>query len=141
VQALFSFFIAPLFATVLLGMMWKRATPKGGFWGLLAGTSSSIGMYIWVQKVPSALQYIALSPNAKDMAENMFRALWCGLICAVVTVVVSLLTQPKPESELVGLVYGCTEIPSEGDLPVYKRPIFWAGVVAAVFVAIQIIFW
>jgi SSS family solute:Na+ symporter len=59
----------------------------------------------------------------------------------VVTVVVSLLTQPKPESELVGLVYGCTEIPSEGDLPVYKRPIFWAGVVAAVFVAIQIIFW
>ena len=141
VQALFSFFIAPLFGTVLLGMMWKRATPKGGFWGLLAGTSSSIGMYIWVQRVPGALQYIALSPNAKDMAENMFRALWCGLICAVVTVVVSLLTQPKPESELVGLVYGCTKIPSEGDLPVYQRPIFWAGIVAAVFVAIQIIFW
>jgi SSS family solute:Na+ symporter len=56
-------------------------------------------------------------------------------------VVVSLLTKPKPESELTGLVYGCTPIPSEGDMPVYKRPIFWAGVVAAVFVAIQIIFW
>jgi SSS family solute:Na+ symporter len=75
------------------------------------------------------------------MAENMFRALWSGLICAAVTVVVSLLTKPKPESELVGLVYGCTEIPSEGNVPVYKRSIFWAGVVAAVFVAIQIIFW
>ena len=43
VQALFSFFIAPLFGTVLLGMLWKRATPAGGFWGLLAGTLSSIG--------------------------------------------------------------------------------------------------
>ena len=43
VQALFSFFIAPLFGTVMLGMLWKRATPAGGFWGLLAGTLSSIG--------------------------------------------------------------------------------------------------
>src|SRR6202158_1386366 len=47
VQALFSFFIAPLFGTVILGMLWKRATPAGGFWGLLAGTLSSVGMYIW----------------------------------------------------------------------------------------------
>ena len=50
VQALFSFFIAPLFGTVLLGMLWKRATGPGGFWGLLAGTGSSIGMWAWVQK-------------------------------------------------------------------------------------------
>jgi SSS family solute:Na+ symporter len=141
VQALFSFFIAPLFSTVLLGMLWKRTTPAGGFWGLLAGTASSIGMYTWVKLDPSAIQYIALSSSAKDMAENMFRALWSGLICALVTVVVSLLTKPKPESELVGLVYGCTEIPSEGNLPVYQRPIFWAGVVAAAFVVVQIIFW
>ena len=49
VQALFSFFIAPLFGTVLLGMLWKRATPAGGFWGLLAGTVSSIGMWAWVK--------------------------------------------------------------------------------------------
>ena len=66
------------------------------------------------RSIPAALRYIALSPYAKDMAENMFRALWSGLICALVTVVVSLVTKPKPESELVGLVYGCTEIPSEG---------------------------
>jgi SSS family solute:Na+ symporter len=141
VQALFSFFIAPLFSTVLLGMLWKRTTPAGGFWGLLAGTMSSIGMYAWVKIDPAAIRFIALSPYAKDMAENMFRALWSGLICALVTVVVSLVTKPKPESELVGLVYGCTEIPSEGDLPVYQRPIFWAGVVAAAFVVLQIIFW
>ncbi len=54
VQALFSFFIAPLFGTVLLGMLWKRATPAGGFWGLLAGTASSIGMWAWVKLDPSA---------------------------------------------------------------------------------------
>ena len=141
VQALFSFFIAPLFGTVLLGMLWKRATPKAGFWGLLTGTVCSIGMYAWVTIDHSALRYIALSPDAKDMAENMFRALWSGLICIAVTVIVSLFTQPKPESELVGLVYGCTKIPSEGHLPLWQRPIFWAGAILAVFVTLQIIFW
>ncbi len=141
VQALFSFFIAPLFGTVILGMLWKRATPAGGFWGLLAGTLSSIGMWAWVKIDPGALAYIALSANAKDMAENMYRGLWSWLICVIVTVVVSLLTQPKPDSELSGLVYGCTVIPHEQHLPLYKRPLFWAGIVAAVFVVFNLIFW
>ncbi|HTP35970.1 MAG TPA: sodium:solute symporter family protein [Candidatus Acidoferrales bacterium] len=141
VQALFSFFIAPLFGTVLLGMLWKRATPAGGFWGLMAGTGSSIAMYLWVKIDHSALQYVALSSQAKDMAENMFRALWSGIACVLVTVIVSLATTPKPESELVGLVYGATDIPSEGHLPVYQRPAFWACVVGAVFVILNIIFW
>jgi solute:Na+ symporter, SSS family len=141
VQALFSFFIAPLFGTVILGMLWKRATPAGGLWGLLAGTLSSIGMWAWVKLDPSALRIIALSPEAKDMAENMYRALWSWIICVTVTVVVSLMTKPKPDSELKGLVYGCTEIPSEVGLKLTQRPIFWAGVVAAVFVVLQIIFW
>jgi solute:Na+ symporter, SSS family len=141
VQALFSFFIAPLFGTVLLGMLWKRASPAGGFWGLAAGTASSIGMWAWVKLDPTALKYVAMSPNAKDMAENMFRALWSWIVCVIVTVVVSLMTRPKPESELTNLVYGCTMIPSEGHLPVWQRPIFWAGVVAAAFIALNIIFW
>ena len=141
VQALFSFFIAPLFGTVLLGMLWKRTTSAGGFWGLLAGTVSSIGMWGWVKLDPSALQYIALSSGASDMAENMFRALWSGLVCVLVTVVVSLLTTPKTDAELVGLVYGCTDIPSEGHLPMWQRPIFWAGVISGVFVILQLIFW
>jgi SSS family solute:Na+ symporter len=75
------------------------------------------------------------------MAENMFRALWSGLICVFVTFFVSMVTTPKPASELVGLVYGATEIPSEGHLPLWKRPAFWAAVVAVVFVILQIIFW
>jgi len=54
VQGLFSFFIAPLFGTVILGMLWKRATKAGGFWGLLAGTSTAIGLWAWVKHDPSA---------------------------------------------------------------------------------------
>ena len=98
-------------------------------------------MWAWVKIDPSALRYIALSPYAKAMAENMYRALWSCLLCVVVTVVVSLFTQPKPEAELVGLVRGCTQIPSDGNLPLIKRPIFWAGVILVVFVALNIIFW
>jgi SSS family solute:Na+ symporter len=141
VQALFSFFIAPLFGTVLLGMLFKRITPAGGFWGLLAGTVSSISMWALVKADPSMLAYIALSSHAKDMAENMYRALWSWLICVTVTVVVSLLTRPKPVEELTGLVYGCTVLPSEGHLPLWKRPIFWAVISAALFLILQMIFW
>ncbi len=141
VQALFSFFIAPLFGTVILGMLWKRATSAGGFWGLLTGTLSSIAMWAWVKLDPSALRYVALSPHAKDMAENLYRGLWSWIICVVVTVVVSLATRPKPDSELVGLVYGCTPIPSENDVALWRRPIFWAYAVAVVFVALNLYFW
>jgi len=141
VQALFSFFIAPLFGTVILGMLWKRATRAGGFWGLLAGTASSVGMWAWVRVDPRALRIIAGSADAKALAEDMYRALWSWLICVGVTVVVSYMTQPKPEAELVGLVRGCTDIPSDGDLPLVKRPIFWAGVVFAGFIVLQILFW
>jgi SSS family solute:Na+ symporter len=141
VQALFSFFIAPLFGTVLLGMLWKRATPWGGFWGLLAGTASSIAMWAWVKLDPTALRYVALSPQAKDMAENMYRGLWSWVICVVVTVVVSLVTVPKPASELSGLVYGCTTLPVEDQVELWRRPGFWACVVAAVFVMLNVVFW
>jgi solute:Na+ symporter, SSS family len=141
VQALFSFFIAPLFGTVILGMLWKRTTALAGVCGLLAGTLSSIGMWAWVKISPSALSIIALSSNAKDMAENMYRALWSWIICVAVTVVVSLCTNPKPESELTGLVYGCTEIPSERGVRLTERPLFWAAVAFVVFAILNLIFW
>ncbi len=141
VQALFSFFIAPLFGTVLLGMLWKRATPAGGFWGLFAGTLSSIGMWAWVKVDPSAVKYVALSMQAQDQAQNMFRALWCWMVCVLVTVVVSLITTPKADSELTGLVYGLTAIPQEDVVAFYRRPAFWAVVVGIVFVILNIIFW
>ena len=141
VQALFSFFIAPLFGTVVLGMLWKRASGPGGFWGLLAGTVSSIGMWAWVKADPAALRYVALSPNAKDMAENMYRALWSWIVCVLVTVIVSYATKPKQDAELEGLVYGVTAIPHEEAVPWYERPVFWAVVVGIGFVVLNIIFW
>ena len=142
VQSLFSFFIAPLFGTVLLGMLWKRATGTGGFWGLLAGVGSSIAMFTWVKfDHDTAIRYVALSPSASGQAENMYSALWSGIICVVVTVVLSLLTPARPETELVGLVKSCTVIPSDGDIPLLQRPIFWAAIVGIVLVILNIIFW
>ncbi len=142
VQSLFSFFIAPLFGTVLLGMLWKRATSMGGFWGLLAGVSSSIGMFTWVKfDHDVAIKYVALSSSASDQAQNMYSALWSGIICVVVTVVVSLLTTPRPDKELVGLVKSCTDIPPEGDIPLLERPIFWGVLVLIACVGLNILFW
>src|SRR5580692_5694328 len=141
VQALFSFFIAPLFGTVILGMLWKRATGPGGFWGLLCGTLSSVGMWAWVKVDPSALRYVALSPDAKGLAQDMYQALWSFIVCLVVTVAVSLATEPVPDAQLTGLVYGMTEIPSVGDVPLYEKPLFWAAVVTVVFFLLNIIFW
>jgi SSS family solute:Na+ symporter len=141
VQALFSFFIAPLFGTVILGMLWKRATHWGGFWGLLAGTVSSVGMFLWVQSDAGALRYIAMSPDAKPMAENLYRALWSWIICVVVTVVVSLVTKPVALEQLAGLVYGVTPVPHDGSTTIWQKPIFWAVVVIVIFFILNLIFW
>jgi SSS family solute:Na+ symporter len=122
-------------------MLWKRATPASGFWGLFAGTLSSIGMYGWVKLDPNAVRYVALSAQAQDQAQNMFRALWCCLICVIVTVVVSMMTKPKPDSELADLVYGLTPIPKTEQVSIFHSPIFWGAVVALGFVILQVIFW
>ena len=135
VQALFSFFIAPLFGTVMLGMLWKRATPAGGFWGLLAGTVSSIGMWAWVKaRSQRACVCRALAARQGHGGEHVPRA-----------VVVDHLRrghgggqhgdQAEAGQRAAGLVYGCTEIPSEGaPAAVCSGRIFWAGVCAVVFV-------
>jgi SSS family solute:Na+ symporter len=122
-------------------MLWKRATSKGGFWGLLAGSGSSVAMFVLVKLDHRKLAWIALSPDAKDMAENLYRALWSLLICVTVTVVVSLLTKPKSAQELEGLVWAHTRQPSERGLPLYQRPIFWAAGAGVVFAILQWVFW
>ena len=138
---LFSFFMAPLFGTVILGMLWKRATDAGGFWGLLSGTLTSIGLWVWVERDPSALRYVALSPAAQGMAENMYRSLWAWIVCVVVTIAVSLFTSPRPAAALEGLVYGSTGVQPADETRWYERPIFWAIVVAAVLVILNIVLW
>jgi SSS family solute:Na+ symporter len=141
VQALFSIFIAPLLATILLGMFWKRATKIAGFLGLLFGIVFSASLFEWVHLYPAKLAYVALSPDAKPMAENVFRALWACLFTALVIFVVSMLTKPRPVAELDGLVYGATVLPKEEPVPFYKNEWMWAGLVVVIFAALNILFW
>ena len=140
VQALFSFFIAPLFGTVFLACCGSGPRRRVGS-GAAAGTLSSIAMWAWVKLVPSALvDHRAFSQRQGYGREYVPRAL----------VVADLrgrhggrqpTTKPLPEKQLVGLVYGCTEIPSEGATPLFQRPVFWAAIVAVVFVVLNILFW
>jgi SSS family solute:Na+ symporter len=141
VQALFSIFVAPLLGSILLGMFWKRATALAGFLGLLLGIVFSASLFVWVKVTPAALATVALSPDAKPMAENVFRALWAFLFTAIIVVVVSFLTKAKPDSELNGLVYGATILPKEEPVPFYKNEWAWAGLVVILFAALNIIFW
>ncbi len=141
VQALFSIFVAPLLGTILFGMFWKRATKIAGFLGLLLGIVFSASLFLWVKLVPSALASVALSPDAKPMAENVFRALWAFMFTAIVIVVASLLTKPKPIAELDGLVYGATILPKEDPVPFYKSEWMWALLAVCIFAALNIVFW
>jgi len=142
VQALFGFFIAPLFGTVLLGMMWKRVSRWAGFLGLLAGTLSSVGMFTLMKLDPERwVRVFALSPLAAGLAQDMYQALWSCVTCVVVTVLVTLVTKPRPDSELVGLVYSLTPLAHEEHAPLLQRPAFWGIVALVVLVILQIIFW
>jgi solute:Na+ symporter, SSS family len=150
-QVLVMFFIIPLFGVVILGMLWKRPTAAGGFWGFLAGILFSISEFVYVHLFPgyfnpSALnpehvQVIALTPLAQDMAVNMYSALWSLIVSVTVTVVVSMFTKRKKDEELKDLVYGLTATPDEGPTPWYKHPNFWAAMVLVVLVLVNIAFW
>jgi SSS family solute:Na+ symporter len=259
-QVLVFFFIVPLFGTILLGMLWKRATPAGGFWGFLCAIGVSIWMWAYVHSFPDGwrpqpkatlssgavvtlergadgkyarivvetgsvslvnvlsttenrsstaalllpatvkekgaeipvqvlapaivlsdthettkfgvegvplvlkpgvqveastiskrfapsafnpdhAKLIARSEKAKPMAINMYSAWWSFVVCVGVTFLVSLFTRPKPEAELKNLVMGLTTLPDEGPCPWYRQPLLWAGIVAVVLVAVNVIFW
>jgi SSS family solute:Na+ symporter len=149
VQELFSFFIAPLFGTVILGMLWKRASKAGGFWGLLCGTASSVFMWLAVMHDKTNIRFMILEPHAsadtiirvQAMAANLYRALWSWCICVIVTVVVSYMTKATPEAQLTGLVYGSTVIPHDGSRNVFEKPIFWAVVIATVLFILNLWLW
>jgi solute:Na+ symporter, SSS family len=139
-QVIFVFFIVPMFGTVILGMLWKRTTPAAGFWGLLAGILTSFGLWLWVKLNPDALQYVAFSGHAKDMAENLYRAMWSLIANFAVTIVVTMFTKPKPESELKGLVFGLTELEPQRHFSFFRRPITWAAAVGIAFLALNLWF-
>jgi len=141
VQALFGFFIAPLFGTVLLGMLWKRVSRMGGFFGLLAGVLSSVTIFTLMKVDPSWVKVFAFSSLAQPLAQAMWQALWACSICVIVTVLVTLVTQPRPDAELRGLVYSLTEIGHEEHASIFHKPVFWGIVALVAFVILQIIFW
>jgi len=140
-QLVFGFVNAPLFATFLLGMFWKRATGHGAFTGLLAGilaAAATHGLTIAENK-GGWLDTVHQFPST--MAQNFWIAIFAWSTCFVVTILVSLLTKRRPEVELHGLVYGLTQIPRDADLPWYKRPLPLAAIVVGALVVLNLLFW
>ncbi len=145
-QLVFAFVNAPLFATFLLGMFWKRATGHGAFFGLLAGTLAAT-VHHGLTLIDGAeagvhggwLRVVHLYPS--EMAQNFWAAIFAWTICFVATIVISLFTRPRDESELVGLVYSMTPRPGEGHLAWYQRPMALGAAVLVVVLALNLIFW
>jgi solute:Na+ symporter, SSS family len=102
-QALFSIFNAPLFATFIIGMFWKRSTPAAGFWGLVAGTAAALVTYI-------GYKWAGWFTFGSDLDESFWGAGAAFVIDAVVTIAVTLFTKPKPVEELQGLVWGMANV-------------------------------
>jgi SSS family solute:Na+ symporter len=136
-QDLFSFFNAPLFATFILGMFWKRMTPHAGWSGLVLGTASAVT--VWGL---SQAGVIGLS----GQGTSFVAAGTAFVVDIVVSVVVSLATKPKPDEELVGLVYSLT--PKETrqhdttgeNAGWYRKPGLLAGIVLILTIALNAIF-
>jgi SSS family solute:Na+ symporter len=138
-QLIFGFVNAPLFATFLLGMFWKRTTANGAFYGLISGTAAA------------ALTYGATIAEGKggwlgvqhefpsSMAQNFWVAINAFSVCMVITVLVSLMGKPKTDQELVGLVYGVTPRTTE-EAEWYRRPAVLAILAAALCFVLNVIF-
>jgi solute:Na+ symporter, SSS family len=141
IQLVFGFVNAPLFATFLLGMFWKRATGHGAFLGLVTGSLAGFlthGLTVAEGK-GGYLGHVSDFPST--MAQNFWVAIWSWTVCFVVTIVVSLMTKPKEERELAHLVYGMSDLPSEAHLPWYQRPAPLAITVGVVCIALNFLFW
>jgi SSS family solute:Na+ symporter len=143
-QLVFAFVNAPLFATFLLGMFWKRTTGHGAFTGLLLGTGAAAvhhGLTLPLGEVAGIKGgWIAvLHTYPSDMAQNFWTAIFAWSVCFVVTAVVSLLTAPRAEGELKGLVYSLTERIRESGAW-YERPAFLGVIVVALLIALNLIF-
>ncbi len=141
-QLVFGFVNAPLFATFLLGMFWKRATGHGAFTGLLAGTLAAAATHgLTLAENKGGWLGTVVHSFPSTMAQNFWIAIFAWSTCLVVTILVSLLSQPKREAELRNLVYGLTDIPQDADLPWYKRPLPLAAVVIVALVILNFLFW
>jgi SSS family solute:Na+ symporter len=140
-QLIFAFVNAPLFATFLLGMFWKRTTGHAAFTGLLVGTLAATLTHGFTIAEGKGGWITNLDTFPSTMAQNYWIAIISWTACLVITIIISLFTTPKPEKELHNLVYGVTELPHESGVPWYKRPGPLALIVIGVLVIMNIIFW
>ncbi|GAA0809977.1 sodium:solute symporter family protein [Spirilliplanes yamanashiensis] len=117
IQALFSMFNAPLFATFIVGMFWKRMSAAAGFWSLISGTVASVALY---------LLYLAdIVPFNSDLEESFWGAGLAFVTAVVVAVIVSMVTPPKREDDLRGLVYGLSGTTAHGTAVMEADEVWW----------------
>jgi len=144
-QLVFAFVNAPLFATFALGMFWPRATGHGAFTGLVSGIlaaavhhgiSLPAGAHVGVKG--GYLGVVTTYPS--ELAQTFWTAIAAWVTCFVVTIVVSLLTRPRPAEQLHGLVYGLTPQPTDDVKRWYERPGPLALIVLTLTVALNLIF-
>jgi SSS family solute:Na+ symporter len=146
-QLVFAFVNAPLFATFMLGMFWKRATGHGAFWGLLSGTIAATAHHgLTLPRgatagVKGGFLGNVLHTYPSEMAQNFWTAIFAWTTCFIVTILVSIMTRPRDEGELKGLVYSLTPKPRDEGLPWYRQPGTLAWIVIAMLVGLNVIFW
>jgi len=144
-QLVFAFVNAPLLATFLLGMFWKRTTGHGAFAGLVAGTCAA-ALHHGLTLPAGAVAGVkggwlgTLSTYPSEMAQNFWTAIDAWTICFLVTMAVSLVTRPRDERELAGLVYSLTERPRDAQLPWHRRPAVLGVVVLAATLLLNVVF-
>jgi SSS family solute:Na+ symporter len=148
-QLVFAFVNAPLFATFLLGMFWKRATGHGAFFGLLSGTLAAAihhGLTLPAGSMAGIkggwLVAMPLHHYPSEMAQNFWTAIWAWSTCFLVTILISLATRrTKSDEDLKGLVYALTPKPAPEQVPWYTKPAELGALVLAMVVVLNIIFW
>ena len=146
-QLVFAFVNAPLFATFMLGMFWKRATANGAFFGLLSGTiAASLHHGLTLPKgslpgVKGGFFGAVLYRYPSEMAQNFWTAIFAWTTCFVLTILISLVTKLRPDEELKGLVYALTPRPKDEGLAWYQKPSLLALIVIVLLVALNVIFW
>ena len=147
-QLIFAFVNAPLFATFLLGMFWRRATGHGAFFGLLIGTAAAAihhGLTLPRDAVPGlkgAFLGSALHTYPTEMAQNFWTAIVAWTSCFLATILISLLTRrDKSDADLKGLVYALTPRLRDDGLPWYRRPGPLGAVVLGLALVLNIVFW
>ena len=146
-QLVFAFVNAPLFATFLLGMFWKRTTGHGAFLGLLSGTAAA-AMHHGLTLPQGATAGIKggwlglVHTYPSEMAQNFWTAIWAFTACFVVTVAISVFTRARDEKELVGLVYSLTaKVEADHHLPWFARPLPLGIGVLVLSAILNVIFW